>query len=213
MGLWFRKIQQGSLQEKYTADYLEGQLLLISAWTAEARRIISILKFWDTVLLACEFKVRFPRNSYTHVELILRRPIIIKLAWDYYKGSWNSLKPFVGSLETSHAQIRSTQIFDAMPGDIFALRNAGNTCTHAEGLFGSGFNHKECTASAGARSTLTEIKCLQGGIEIAVGHMFLSTELACLSLILKFLQGTWTLNPKVNRTPQSTGYMSCRLNS
>ncbi|CAE7676690.1 mtcA2 [Symbiodinium pilosum] len=24
-------------------------------------------------------------------------------------------------------------IFDAMPGDIFALRNAGNTCTHAEG--------------------------------------------------------------------------------
>ena len=24
-------------------------------------------------------------------------------------------------------------IFDAMPGDIFSLRNAGNTCTHAEG--------------------------------------------------------------------------------
>ncbi|CAE7854480.1 mtcA2, partial [Symbiodinium microadriaticum] len=23
-------------------------------------------------------------------------------------------------------------IFDAMPGDIFVLRNAGNTCTHAE---------------------------------------------------------------------------------
>ena len=25
-------------------------------------------------------------------------------------------------------------VFDAMPGDIFVLRNAGNTCTHAEGL-------------------------------------------------------------------------------
>ena len=24
-------------------------------------------------------------------------------------------------------------IFDAMPGDIFVLRNAGNTCAHAEG--------------------------------------------------------------------------------
>ena len=24
-------------------------------------------------------------------------------------------------------------VFDAMPGDIFVLRNAGNTCTHAEG--------------------------------------------------------------------------------
>ena len=24
-------------------------------------------------------------------------------------------------------------IFDAMPGDLFVLRNAGNTCTHAEG--------------------------------------------------------------------------------
>ena len=28
-------------------------------------------------------------------------------------------------------------VFDAMPGDIFVLRNAGNTCTHAEGQ-GSG---------------------------------------------------------------------------
>ncbi|CAE7491139.1 mtcA2, partial [Symbiodinium sp. CCMP2592] len=27
------------------------------------------------------------------------------------------------------------KIFDAMPGDIFVLRNAGNTCTHAEGSF------------------------------------------------------------------------------
>ena len=26
-------------------------------------------------------------------------------------------------------------IFDTMPGDIFVLRNAGNTCTHAEGFF------------------------------------------------------------------------------
>ena len=26
-------------------------------------------------------------------------------------------------------------IFDTMPGDIFVLRNAGNTCTHAEGPF------------------------------------------------------------------------------
>lgn len=25
-------------------------------------------------------------------------------------------------------------IFDALPGDIFVLRNAGNTCTHAEGV-------------------------------------------------------------------------------
>ena len=28
-------------------------------------------------------------------------------------------------------------IFDTMPGDIFVLRNAGNTCTHAEGPFWS----------------------------------------------------------------------------
>lgn len=38
------------------------------------------------------------------------------------------LKLFVGS---SDVQVPLETIFDAMPGDIFALRNAGNTCTHA----------------------------------------------------------------------------------
>ena len=33
----------------------------------------------------------------------------------------------------SRAPVES--IFDALPGDIFVLRNAGNTCTHAEGAF------------------------------------------------------------------------------
>eukprot|EP00434_Breviolum_minutum_P041192 symbB.v1.2.036639.t1/scaffold5216.1/size29738/3 len=40
-------------------------------------------------------------------------------------------------------------IFDAMPGDIFALRNAGNTCTHAEGsMMGS---VEFCSATLGSR--------------------------------------------------------------
>lgn len=59
-------------------------------------------------------------------------------------------------------------IFDAMPGDIFALRNAGNTCTHAEGsMMGSVefccstlgsrlivvLGHTECRAIVGAART------------------------------------------------------------
>ena len=31
-----------------------------------------------------------------------------------------------------------------MPGDIFALRNAGNTCTHAEAGFSGRRIYKEC---------------------------------------------------------------------
>jgi len=43
-------------------------------------------------------------------------------------------------------------VFDAMPGDIFVLRNAGNTCTHAEGsMLGS---LEFCTGKLGARLIL-----------------------------------------------------------
>ncbi|CAJ1351961.1 unnamed protein product [Effrenium voratum] len=43
-------------------------------------------------------------------------------------------------------------VFDAMPGDIFALRNAGNTCTHAEGsILGS---LEFCTAALGSKLIL-----------------------------------------------------------
>ncbi|CAJ1363223.1 unnamed protein product, partial [Effrenium voratum] len=43
-------------------------------------------------------------------------------------------------------------VFDAMPGDIFVLRNAGNTCTHAEGsILGS---LEFCTAALGSKLIL-----------------------------------------------------------
>jgi carbonic anhydrase len=59
-------------------------------------------------------------------------------------------------------------VFDAMPGDLFVLRNAGNTCTHAEGSmvgsleFCAGklgsklilvLGHTQCGAIAGATKT------------------------------------------------------------
>ena len=59
-------------------------------------------------------------------------------------------------------------IFDAMPGDIFVLRNAGNTCTHSEGSmvgsleFATGklgsrlilvLGHTKCGAIYGATKT------------------------------------------------------------
>ena len=64
-------------------------------------------------------------------------------------------------------------LFDAMPGDIFVLRNAGNTCTHAEGsVVGSlefclgalntkmvlVLGHTACGAIKGATSTYLQAK-------------------------------------------------------
>ena len=64
-------------------------------------------------------------------------------------------------------------VFDAMPGDIFVLRNAGNTCTHAEGsMVGSlefclgalntkmvlVLGHTACGAIKGATSTYLQAK-------------------------------------------------------
>eukprot|EP00435_Cladocopium_sp_Y103_P023887 s1528_g5.t2 len=43
-------------------------------------------------------------------------------------------------------------VFDAMPGDIFVLRNAGNTCTHAEGSMVGSLEF--CTGKLGARLIL-----------------------------------------------------------
>ena len=68
-------------------------------------------------------------------------------------------------------------IFDAMPGDLFVLRNAGNTCTHAEGsMVGSlefccgklgsklilVMGHTKCGAIAGATATYLANKGAEG---------------------------------------------------
>merc|ERR1712048_612015 len=65
-------------------------------------------------------------------------------------------------------------LFDVQPGDVFVLRNAGNTCTHAEGsMVGSVeysvghlhtnlvlvLGHTRCGAIAGATSTAMSATC------------------------------------------------------
>mmetsp|Transcript_23605 Transcript_23605/g.51335 ORF Transcript_23605/g.51335 Transcript_23605/m.51335 type:complete len:783 (-) Transcript_23605:301-2649(-) len=59
-------------------------------------------------------------------------------------------------------------IFDAMPGDIFALRNAGNTCTHTEGsMLGS---LEFCTSTLGTRLILvlghTQCSAIKGATKM-----------------------------------------------
>eukprot|EP00435_Cladocopium_sp_Y103_P016652 s2325_g4.t1 len=41
--------------------------------------------------------------------------------------------PFAAILGCADSRAPLEKVFDALPGDIFVLRNAGNTCTHAEG--------------------------------------------------------------------------------
>eukprot|EP00439_Symbiodinium_sp_Y106_P008709 s5585_g1.t1 len=41
--------------------------------------------------------------------------------------------PFAAILGSADSRAPIDSLFDAMPGDLFVLRNAGNTCTHAEG--------------------------------------------------------------------------------
>jgi len=65
-------------------------------------------------------------------------------------------------------------LFDAQPGDIFVLRNAGNTCTHGEGSivgsleYGTGhlhtrlvlvLGHTKCGAIAGATKVMQSLNC------------------------------------------------------
>ncbi|CAK9027065.1 unnamed protein product [Durusdinium trenchii] len=86
-------------------------------------------------------------------------------------------------------------IFDAMPGDIFALRNAGNTCTHSEGsMLGSlefctsslgtqlilVLGHTQCTAVRGATKMFLE----SGGPELTENKAW-DALLAGLSIVAK----------------------------
>ena len=41
--------------------------------------------------------------------------------------------PHTAIIGCADSRVPVDTVFDAMPGDLFVLRNAGNTCTHAEG--------------------------------------------------------------------------------
>ena len=76
--------------------------------------------------------------------------------------------PHTAILGCADSRVPVDTVFDAMPGDLFVLRNAGNTCTHAEGsMVGSlefccgklgsklilVLGHTQCGAIAGATKT------------------------------------------------------------
>ena len=76
--------------------------------------------------------------------------------------------PHSAILGCADSRVPVDTVFDAMPGELFVLRNAGNTCTHAEGSmvgsleFCTGklgtrlilvLGHTQCGAIAGATQT------------------------------------------------------------
>ncbi|CAE7552981.1 mtcA2 [Symbiodinium natans] len=70
--------------------------------------------------------------------------------------------PHTAVIGCADCKVPLETIFDAMPGDIYSLRNAANTCTHAEGsMMGS---LEFCSATLGSRLILvlghTECKAL-----------------------------------------------------
>merc|ERR1712151_111751 len=81
--------------------------------------------------------------------------------------------PFATIIGCADSRCPIEILFDVQPGDIFVLRNAGNTCTHAEGsMVGSVeysvghlhtnlvlvLGHTRCGAIAGATSTAMSVK-------------------------------------------------------
>ena len=85
--------------------------------------------------------------------------------------------PHTAILGCADSRVPVDTVFDAMPGDLFVLRNAGNTCTHAEGsMVGSlefccgklgsklilVMGHTKCGAIAGATATYLANKGAEG---------------------------------------------------
>eukprot|EP00439_Symbiodinium_sp_Y106_P012193 s5585_g1.t2 len=60
--------------------------------------------------------------------------------------------PHTAIIGCADSRVPLETIFDSMPGDLFALRNAGNTCTHAEGSMVGSLEF--CTGGLGTRMVL-----------------------------------------------------------
>eukprot|EP00439_Symbiodinium_sp_Y106_P033467 s1436_g4.t1 len=87
-----------------------------------------------------------------------------------------------------HFRWNEETIFDAMPGDIFVLRNAGNTCTHAEG---SVMASLEFAIGAMLGSVLISTQLI-----LVLGH----TSCSAISGATKvFLQSQMAVKTKVNK--------------
>ncbi|CAE7486716.1 NCE103 [Symbiodinium natans] len=85
--------------------------------------------------------------------------------------------PHTAVVGCSDSRVPLETVFDALPGDLFVLRNAGNTCTHAEGSvlgsleFCTGalntrlifvLGHTNCGAIKGATKVFFESKKSRG---------------------------------------------------
>ena len=62
--------------------------------------------------------------------------------------------PHSAILGCADSRVPVDTVFDAMPGELFVLRNAGNTCTHAEGSMVGSLEF--CTGKLGSRFLLPQ---------------------------------------------------------
>jgi len=115
-------------------------------------------------------------------------------------------KPMAAVFGCADSRAPLDQIFDAIPGDLFILRNAGNTCSRAEGsTVGSleyaisaldtklilVLGHTKCGAVAGATKTMlaqraagksAQMEKGQSALEILLGGLVPCAEQAALQL-------------------------------
>ena len=110
--------------------------------------------------------------------------------------------PHSAILGCADSRVPVDTVFDAMPGELFVLRNAGNTCTHAEGSmvgsleFCTGklgtrlilvLGHTQCGAIAGATATY------QSGASQAPGErdMFKAVGVSSSMFVLNSVHSTF----------------------
>ena len=89
-------------------------------------------------------------------------------------------------------------IFDTLPGDIFVLRNAGNTCTHAEGSMVGSLEF--CTGKLGARLIL-----VLGHTKPGISHILYKLFLICFCLALGTYCATYNVGCWRSATPRKCG--------
>ncbi|CAE7560809.1 mtcA2, partial [Symbiodinium pilosum] len=90
--------------------------------------------------------------------------------------------PHSAILGCADLRVPVNTVFDAMPGDLFVLRNAGNTCTHAEGSIVGSLEF--CTGKLGAQLVLVlgHTQCVAGQAELLSSKRSVPPSIQCATI-------------------------------
>lgn len=131
------EIQGGIYQaETHCVDFVghcsrQGELLALGENEAIARREEASSSSEDPMPASAEVAIKLLKEG--NGRFVGGTAVANRISPEVRKNMDASQPPHTAIIGCADSRVPLETIFDALPGDLFVLRNAGNTCTHAQG--------------------------------------------------------------------------------